>query len=75
MATPVRSEAARVETIAFGSMSRFSFARSALACARLARSLIVPHAVGKPEPSDMLSSTDRVGTSPRSCCTNRQPSR
>ena len=31
MATPVRSEAARLETIAFGSMSRFSFARSALA--------------------------------------------
>ena len=75
MATPVRSEAARLETIAFGSMSRFSFARSALACARLARSRIVPNAVGKPEPSDMLSSTDRVPTSPRSCCTNRQPSR
>ena len=60
MATPVRSEAARVETIAFGSMSRLSFARSSLACSRLALSRIVPHAVGKPDPSDMLS-MDRQG--------------
>ncbi len=75
MATIVFSEALRLDTMAFGSRSRPSFARSSWASFRAAFSRMVPSFVGKPDPSAMLSRTDSVGTSPSSCCTKRQPSR